>query len=249
MNEVIEKALGLQMNGFHNEALKIFQKALKKEPTHQSLCEHYGTSLLSLGYYKEAKKYLTRALSRNIEKPQVLNNLSTANRALGLFDEGLLNAQSAIKFKPNYVDAWINRANIHMDLNQWSEAISAYKNGINLDKDDKGPYLSLARAYLYNHEYDKSLKLYKKYYPRFKDVEFLIGELICYRAKKDYVSAINFAQKLKDKFDNELMWFEWVQTLWMANELQQVKEESQKAIEKFGKYPAMMSIVDLLKDK
>lgn len=249
MNEVIAKALGLQMNGFHDEALKIFQKALKKDPTHQSLCEHYGTSLLSLSHYKEAKMYLTRALSRNIEKPQVLNNLSTANRALGLYDEGLLNAKSAIKFKPDYIDAWINRANLHMDLKQWSEAISAYKNGINLDKDDKGPYLSLARAYLYNHEYEKSLKLYKKFYPRFKDVEFLIGELICYRAMNDYTKAVDFADELKEKYNNELMWFEWVQTLWMANKINRVKEESKKAIDKFGKYPALMSIVELLKEK
>ncbi len=249
MNEIIKKALGLQMNGFHTEALDIFRKALKKDPTHSSLCEHYGSSLLSLGYYQEAKKYLTRALSQNIEKPQVLNNLSTANRALGLFDEGLLNAKSALKFKPGYVDAWVNRANLHMDLKQWNEAISSYKQAIKLNKDDKGPYLSLSRSYLYNHEYDKSLQLNKKCFTRFKGVEFLIGELICYRAKKEHIKALDFAQKLKDEFDNELMWFEWVQTLWMANETERVKEESQKAIDKFGRYPALMSIVDLLKDK
>ncbi len=248
MNEVITKALGLQMNGFHTEALKIFQKALQKEPMHSTLCEYYGSTLLSLGQNNEAKKYLTRALNQNIEKPQVLNNLSTANRALGLFNEALLNAKSALKFKPDYLDAWVNRANIHMDLRQWGEAIEAYKNAINLDKDDKGPYLSLARVYLFNHEYDNALKLYKKCYTRFNDVEFLVGELICYRAKKDYAKAVDFSYKLKENYDNELMWFEWIQTLWMANDKKRVKEESKKAIEKFGEYPALMSIVNLLEE-
>ncbi len=249
MDKVIAKALGLQMNGFQSEALNIFRKAIEKEPDNTLLNEYYGSTLLSLGYYKQAKIHLTRALAKRIEKPQVLNNLSIANRSLGLLEEGLLNVKSALKFKPDYLDAWINRANIHMDLKQWDEAISSYKNAINLNKDDKEPYLSLARAYLFNHQYDEALHLYTKYHSRFNDIDFLIGELICYRAKKEFTKAVEFAENLKNQYDNELMWFEWVQTLWMANEFERVEQESQKAIDKFGKYPAIMGIVDLLKDK
>jgi tetratricopeptide (TPR) repeat protein len=245
MDRTIEKALGLQMNGFYTEALNIYQKAILKEPNNYLLCEYYGSALASTGRYQEAKKYLKKALGNSIEKPQVLNNLATVNRSLGLYDEALLNVKSALKFKPNYTDAWINRANLHGDLKQWQEAIKCYKNSIQLNDMDSGPYLHLAHAYLHNHEFDKALIFNQSSYKKFKLIDFLIGELICYRAMGDFDKALKFAEELKNKYDNELMWFEWVQTLWLAKDYERVDSESQIAIEKFGRYPAMAGLLDL----
>lgn len=245
MDRTIEKALGLQMNGFYTEALNIFQKAIIKEPNNYLLCEYFGSTLAATGRYQEAKKYLKKSLGNSVEKPQVLNNLATVNRSLGLYDEALLNVRSALKFKPNYCDAWINRANLHRDLKQWTEAIKCYKNAIKLNENDSGPYISLANAYLHDHAFDKALEFNQSSYKKFNNIDFLINELICYRAIGDYEKALVFAENLKDKYDNELMWFEWVQTLWMAKQYQKVDIESQKAINKFGDYPAMTGLLEL----
>ena len=245
MDRTIKKALGLQMNGFYTEALSIFKKAILKEPKNYSLCEYYGSALAATGQFKEAKIYLKRALGNSVEKPQVLNNLATVNRSLGLYDEALLNVKSALKFKPNYTDAWINRANIHGDLKQWSEAIKCYKNSIKLNQFDSGPYLHLAHAYLHNLDFDNALALNQSSYKKFKMIDFLIGELICYRAMGDFKKALEFAESLKNQYDNELMWFEWVQTLWLAKDYDRVESESHLAIEKFGHYPAMTGLLEL----
>jgi len=245
MDKTIKKALGLQMNGFYTEALSIFKKASLKEPDNDQLCEYYGSALAATGQFQEAKIYLKRALRNSIEKPQVLNNLATVNRSLGLFDEALLNVKSALKFKDNYTDAWINRANLHGDLKQWEEAIKCYKISIQLNELDSGPYLHLAHAYLHNHDFDKALELNHSSYEKFKIIDFLIGKLICYRAMGNFGRALEFAEQLKSQYDNELMWFEWVQTLWLAKDYDRVESESQKAIEKFGEYPAMSGLLDL----
>lgn len=245
MDRTIEKALGLQMNGFYTEALNIYQKALLKDPQNYLLCEYYGSALAATGRFQEAKKFLKKALGNSVEKPQVLNNLATVNRSLGLYDEALLNIKSALKFKPKYIDAWINRANLHGDLKQWNEAIKCYENAIKLNDMDSGPHVHLAHAYLHNHEFEKALSYNKSCYKKFNMIEFLIGELICYRAIGDFDKAIVFAENLKNKFDNELMWFEWVQTLWLAKEYDRVDSESQLAIEKFGRYPAMIGLLEL----
>jgi tetratricopeptide (TPR) repeat protein len=247
MDKTVQKALGLQMNGFHSEALKIYQKALSKDPYNELLNEHYGSALATLGHYQDAKKYLKRALNNTIEKPHVLNNLGTVNRALGLYEEGLLNIKSALRFKPKFTDAWINRANLHADLQQWNDAINCYKNAINLNPQDRIPYISLANAYLHNQQYEAALESYKNSQKLFKDPQFLVGELICYRAMEDFDKAITFADKLKTQFDNELMWFEWVQTLWLAKDYQRFHLEINLAIEKFGKFPALMSLLELSK--
>lgn len=245
MDNIIQKALGLQMNGFHSEALKIYQKALSSNPDNELLNEHYGSALAGSGQYAEAKKFLKKALKKSVAKPHVLNNLSTVNRSLGLYEEGLLNVKSALKFKPNYTNAWINCANLHGDLKQWPEAINCYKNAIRLNNKDRIPYISLAHAHLHNKEFDTALDLYQYCQKLFRDPQFLIGELICYRAMENHEEAILFADKLKKQFDNELMWFEWVQTLWLANEFDRVKEESEIAIKKFGKFPALISLLEL----
>jgi len=245
MDKTIKKALGLQMNGFHSEALKIYQKALQTDPNNVLLNEHYGSALAVSGQYTQAKIYLKKALNKSIAKPFVLNNLGIVNRALGLYEEGLLNLKSALKFEPKYTDAWVNCGNLHGDLGQWEKAIVCYKNAIKLDSRDRMPYISLANAYLHNKEFEQSLEVYQNGQKTFKGPQFLIGELICYRAMNDFVKALSFAKNLKQKYNNEIMWFEWIQTLWLAKEYDMFKNEAAKAIEKFGKFPALMSLLEL----
>ena len=246
MDRTIQKALGLQMNGFYAEALEIYQKALVKEPFNILLCEYYGGALATVGHYQEAKRYLKKALRDSVQKPQVLNNLATVNRGLGMYSEGLLNVKSALKFKPDYTDAWINCANLHTDLKQWKDAIHCYNNAIKLENKDSGPYISLANVYLQDDQFEKALDLYKDCQSRFDDPQFLVGELICYRAMKKQKTAMQFAANLKNEFDNKQMWFEWVQTLWMAQEFDKAELEATKAIEKFGNYPDMDNLMKLL---
>ncbi len=248
MDKTIQKALGLQMNGFHSEALKIYQKALQIDPNNVLLNEHYGSALAVSGRYSEAKIYLKKALNKSIIKPYVLNNLGIVNRALGLYEEGLLNIKSALKFEPKYTDAWVNCANLHGDLRQWAQAIECYKNAIKLESKDSVPYISLANAHLHNREFDLSLEIYQNSQKLFKDPQFLIGELICYRAMENFVKALSFAEDLKEQYNNELMWFEWIQTLWLAKDYYKFKNEAAKAIEKFGQFPALMSLLELSQD-
>ena len=248
MDKTIKKALGLQMNGFNSEALNVFQKALEKEPSNPLLCEYYGSALASAGRLVEAKKYLKKALNHSITKPQVLNNLATVNRGLGIYEEGLLNVESALKFNPQYTDAWINCGNINSDLKQWKQAIQCYQNAIRLNESDPGPHVALANAYLRNGDFDNAMKLYHSLQEKNDDPALKIGELICYRAMEDYDKALVFAKALKDEYDNELMWFEWVQTLWLAKKYDLVASESSIAVEKFGQYPAMDSLIDLSKN-
>jgi tetratricopeptide (TPR) repeat protein len=245
MNKLIKKAIGLQMNGFYDEAIKIYHKALQENPNDTLIAEYYGAVLAITGRNKEAKVYLKKALKDNIAKPQVLNNLATVNVNLKLYDEALLNIKSALKFKPKYRDAWINQGNIYSHMNQWGEAIKSYENAIRLDSSEIEQHLCLAKAYLHNLEFDKALKYYQNLKSQVKDVRAIIGELVCYRAMEDFDKALPFAEDLKNKYDNELMWFEWVQTLWMAKNTDKMLIEAEVAIKKFGKYPALISLLEL----
>ena len=248
MHKTIEKALRLQMNGFTQEALSIYKKAYSKNPHDLAVCEFYGASLVEAGNFNQAKKLLKKVLDKNIEKPQVLNNLAICNRALKFYDEALINVRSALKFRPNYLDAWINCGNILTDLKQYDQAINCYKKALKLNPDDHEVYITLANTYLLNHEYDQALAIFSTQKQKYQDIRFLLGELICYRAKEDFAKAIDFAKKLRQNFNNEIMWFEWVQTLWLAKEYKQADEQAQIALEKFGHYPALDAMLKLIDD-
>ncbi len=248
MNKTVEKALRLQMNGFTQEALEIFQKAYERNPEDSTVCEFFGAALASVGQYSQAKKLFKKVLKKSIEKPQVLNNLATVNRFLNSYDEALINVQAALKFRPDYIDAWVTCGNVHCDLKQYSQAIDCYKKAIKLNPKDKEVYLTLANTYLYNHEFENALNVHQQQKTRFKDVRFLIGELICYRAMEDFAKALDFAKELRDSYNNELMWFEWVQTLWLAKDYKKAEQQAQDAIDKFGHYPAIDDMLKLIND-
>ena len=69
MDDLIKKALGLQMNGFIKEAIGIYEKAIKKDPENVMIAEYYGAVLAQAGQFNEAKFYLKKALRKSVEKP------------------------------------------------------------------------------------------------------------------------------------------------------------------------------------
>ncbi len=120
-----------------------------------------------------------------------------------------------------------------------------FKKAIKLHPSDHFPHLNLANTYLHKGDFDAALDVYQFGQKQFSDPLFLTGELICYRAMEKHQKALKFAEQLKEKHNNELMWFEWVQTLWLAKEYDKFKDETDKAIEKFGRFPALMSLLEL----
>lgn len=248
MDEVAKKALGLQNNGFIKEAIQIYEEAIKKGSNSQEFAEYYGAALVTVGRSQEAKVYLKKALNQSIEKPQVLNNLATANRNLFLFEEGLLNVKSALKFKPNYRDAWINRGNLHADLQQWQESVNCYQNAIKLDSSECEPYLSLGQSLLHAHQFETALKTYQKAQAKFDDVRAIIGQLVCYRAMESYDTAIEFIKSLYEANQTELYAFEYVQTLWMAKKIDEANALLSVSLQQYNHSDMLNNLKSLIEN-
>ena len=56
----------------------------------------------------------------------LLMNIAIAQRKLGQNDEAMKSLNQAIKYKPNYAKAYINRGDLYIEMEEFNEAIREY---------------------------------------------------------------------------------------------------------------------------
>lgn len=84
MNDrIFEKARAKQTAGKHNEAIRLYQMILMKEPKHLDANYLLGTTYAEIGKWEEAKKYLLRAEKIMAESPYIKVNLGNVYKAQG----------------------------------------------------------------------------------------------------------------------------------------------------------------------
>jgi tetratricopeptide (TPR) repeat protein len=57
-------------------------------------------------------------------------------------DRALADFSEAVRLKPDYADAYMNRGNIHSDLSNLDQAIADYNKAINLKLDSAAAYVN-----------------------------------------------------------------------------------------------------------
>ncbi len=196
----LQKARGLLQQGFLKDALKILARLADEAPETPGLNVTYGTALASAGQWPLASTYLKRALQNNLDQPDVLNNLAVCHRAMGKYAEGLDNLDYALKLAPQFVDGWINKANLHNDLQEPRKAALCLTRAVALKPEDEGPWMTLIQSHSLAGEYDKALAVSRKAQKRFPRQEnFLGAEIFALLALEKYQEAIEQARQWEEK--------------------------------------------------
>lgn len=96
----------------YDKSMDYFSIYLKKYPTHAGAFKYSGDIALKLEKYEEAKKYYLSILEKNPVSPEVLNNLGVIYYNEGNLDKACHFFKLALKYKPDYRDAYLNLRNI-----------------------------------------------------------------------------------------------------------------------------------------
>ncbi len=160
------EAWELNSQGRYEEALVIFERAVRLQPGDPVAWYNKSFALSGLGRYGEALQALDVALALQPDDPQILSAKAYVQGDLGQHQEALAAYEQVLRLTPDDHGAWYNKGVQLAILGRHEDAIAAYDQAIHLQSDNpqawhnKGWELSVLRRFEEAIEaYDEALRL------------------------------------------------------------------------------------------
>ncbi len=138
----------LKGKGKLQEAIKIFDKAIKLNPDHPEAYSNRGITLQDLGRLEQAVKNYDKAIRLKPDYAEAYYNRGNALKDLGQLEAAVKNYDKAIQLKPDYVEAYNNRGISFQGLEQLDLAVNSYDKAIQLKPDYAEAYCNRGNVLL-----------------------------------------------------------------------------------------------------
>lgn len=102
LEDLLQKADDLKLNGRHDEAITLANKMLMTDPEYVEAYEEIGDNYLSLREYKKSRKALDYAIKLNPNSPNALYLLGFLHSSLGDFDKSVETLERADTIQPHH---------------------------------------------------------------------------------------------------------------------------------------------------
>ncbi len=236
--KTLKKAQGLLQQGYLKDALKILARLAADMPETPGLNTTYGTALASAGRWAMASTYLKKALQNHLDQPDVLNNLAICHRGLGKYREGLDNLEYALRLAPRFVDAWINKGNLHNDLQEPAKAALCFARAVALKPEDSGPWRSLVYSHLTAGQADKALDLSRQAQKRFPtEAAFIAAEVAALQALDKQTEALQLARQWEQQSQSPEAIKTCLQAARLTGQAETLIDEKQRLKSRYGQLP------------
>ena len=95
-----------------------------------------GNQLVQERKYNEALNCYSKAIELDASDPILYSNRSAMYFNLALYENAFIDAEQALKLKPNYPKAYLRKGNALEKLNKYEEALEAYSTGLQIDSNN-----------------------------------------------------------------------------------------------------------------
>jgi len=140
----IEDALELHRLGKIEQAQKLYQKQLKRQPSDADSQHLLGVTNLQLGKLELAQQQIKKAIKINHQIADYWINLSQAEKLNGDSESALASLSSALELEPNHTQAWNNLGNLQQQLEQHHDAIESYNQALKLQPNYANAHYNLS---------------------------------------------------------------------------------------------------------
>ncbi|EPZ32047.1 Tetratricopeptide-like helical domain-containing protein [Rozella allomycis CSF55] len=96
-----------------------------------------GNELFKAGNYVEAMKHYTESIKRNPSEPKGYSNRAACYNKLAAFPEALKDCEKCLELDPNFIKAYIRKANVEFFMREYSKCMSTCREAMDRDKEGK----------------------------------------------------------------------------------------------------------------
>jgi tetratricopeptide (TPR) repeat protein len=158
-----------QQPASNSEVVQYYEKNLpqlsdkvKQTPDNLTVHRDYAVALYATGDIKGAKQQYEAAIKLKSNDAILHNNLANTYRDLKEYDKAMAAYETAIKLDPQHQNAYINLANLQMNmLNKPDDAIATYKRAIAAMPEDDQLKVLLGLAYEQSNNIPQAIQTFK----------------------------------------------------------------------------------------
>lgn len=177
LQKIIENAIKNHQSRNYDEALKLYQLALKENPNNLDLNILYAQIHFDIGKVDESLKLFSSLIAVNTNSHILFYNRSTIYRKIKLYENSLDDINRCLAINHNSDEALNSKGLILSKLKRYQEALNFFNKAIDLDKTKTHFILNKANTLGRLKKFDKALeefnrlislnpKLTKAYYGR-----------------------------------------------------------------------------------
>ena len=150
-------------DGLLKEAVSSYRLALREDRNNWTAHRNLGLLLVKTGKYDKAIYHLRKSLPRFRRDFDTNFHLGEAYRAKEKYAEAIFRYRFALSIKPNAPEALKSLGWTYYRINLLNEAKQMIRKLLTIDRDDYNGAIILARIYLKQHDFRKSLDVIRNY--------------------------------------------------------------------------------------
>jgi tetratricopeptide (TPR) repeat protein len=132
-DDLSNMALSYSQLGFHDEALKYYDRSLQQNPNNKYSLNNKGYTLNFMNKFEEAISHFDRAIEVDKEFAYSYNNRGLAKIKLGKEEEGLQDINCSFEIDPNNSYGYRNLGIYHFDKGEFDKALGLFEKAKELD--------------------------------------------------------------------------------------------------------------------
>ncbi|MDZ4664620.1 MAG: tetratricopeptide repeat protein [Bacteroidota bacterium] len=145
--------------GDYKGAIKLFEKAIDKDPKFVEAYDDMGVSYRKLGDFKNAIKNYEKSIELYPNGAMAHQNLGMIYAIQKEFQKALNEYETSQKLKPEDPEGYYGTVNIYLQLGEYKKAINNAKKTLDIYEATKNPYIADAQYLLgMSYYYDKDNK-------------------------------------------------------------------------------------------
>lgn len=156
-------------------ALRIYNKVISEFDNSYYAYKNRSYVYYKLGEFEKALLDIEKAISINNQDPNLFFNRGLLNKELEP-EKAFLDFDLCIQKDKNFIDAYIEKAFLFEDINEFENALKLYEKVLKLDYINEWIFCRLARTYRLLENYDKSEECIKKSLELKSDYSFAFYE-------------------------------------------------------------------------